>query len=144
VSWVDSDLAAYWPGDSHVDWAGADLYDVGPPSWLDGPYAFAAAHGKPFFLAEWGVRHGEIDPSRLTCRPDGRSCYQANANDFDHRLLADSDARFCATFAGRTASPRYVSRASLARISGPTASSGYEPARETSSTCPGRGHPHGA
>ena len=32
-------------------------YDVGPPSWLDPVYEFASQHSKPFFLAEWGVRH---------------------------------------------------------------------------------------
>jgi hypothetical protein len=63
VPWVDPDIAAYYPGDAYVDWVGADAYDVGPPSWLDGVYAFATAHAKPFFLAEWGVRH---DGSGLT------------------------------------------------------------------------------
>lgn len=55
---LDSGLEAYWPGDGYVDWAGASLFDRGGTAWLDGPYAFARAHGKPFFLAEWGVRHG--------------------------------------------------------------------------------------
>ena len=50
-------IAVYYPGDSYVDWAGADTYDYAPPSWLDSPYAFAVAHDKPFFIAEWGVRH---------------------------------------------------------------------------------------
>lgn len=54
---IDRDLAAYWPGDDYVDWAGADFYDVGPPSWLDGPYAFAVAHNKPLFIGEFGIRH---------------------------------------------------------------------------------------
>jgi PASTA domain/Glycosyl hydrolase family 26 len=57
VTWVDSNIAAYYPGDSYVDWAGADTYDYAPPSWLDPIYAFAVAHNKPFFIAEWGVRH---------------------------------------------------------------------------------------
>jgi hypothetical protein len=56
VTWVDSNIAAYYPGDSYVDWAGADSYDNAPVSWLDPVYAFAVAHNKPFFLAEWGVR----------------------------------------------------------------------------------------
>jgi hypothetical protein len=56
VGWVDSNIAAYYPGDSYVDWAGADSYDNAPVSWLDSVYAFAVAHAKPFFLAEWGVR----------------------------------------------------------------------------------------
>jgi chitodextrinase len=64
---IDSDLAGYYPGDTYVDWTGADHYDYGDPatttnpltpaSYLDAPYAFAAQHGKPFFVAEWGVRH---------------------------------------------------------------------------------------
>jgi Glycosyl hydrolase family 26/PASTA domain len=57
VNWVDPDIASYYPGDTYVDWIGADAYDVGPPSWLDPVYAFATTHSKPFFLAEWGVRH---------------------------------------------------------------------------------------
>jgi beta-mannanase len=27
VTWVDSDIAAYYPGDSYVDWVGADTGD---------------------------------------------------------------------------------------------------------------------
>jgi hypothetical protein len=54
---LDRDIDAYWPGDAYVDWAGADFYDVGPPSWLDGPYAFAVAHHKPFFVGEFAIRH---------------------------------------------------------------------------------------
>jgi hypothetical protein len=54
---IDRDINAYWPGDDYVDWAGADFYDVGPPSWLDGPYAFAVAHHKPFFVGEFAIRH---------------------------------------------------------------------------------------
>ncbi len=57
VPWVDPDLAAYYPGDAYVDWAGADVYDVGPVSWLDGPHAFAVAHGKPLIIGEAGIRH---------------------------------------------------------------------------------------
>lgn len=49
-------IAPYYPGDSYVDWAGADVYDYKPVSALDEPYAFARAHRKPFFLAEWGIR----------------------------------------------------------------------------------------
>jgi hypothetical protein len=58
VTWVDSNIAAYYPGDSYVDWTGADIYDNLPMSWLDSVYAFAVDHAKPFFLAEWGVRLG--------------------------------------------------------------------------------------
>jgi hypothetical protein len=66
VPWIDSNIAAYWPGDDYVDWAGADIYDGSPPSELDVPYDFAVAHGKPFFLAEWAVRHDRtgMTPSR--------------------------------------------------------------------------------
>jgi hypothetical protein len=58
VPWIDSNIAAYWPGDDYVDWAGGDIYDVQPAHDLDSAYSFAIAHGKPFFLAEWGVRLG--------------------------------------------------------------------------------------
>jgi hypothetical protein len=54
---VDRNIGAYYPGDGYVDWVGADVYDVGAPSWLDGPYGFAVAHGKPMFIGEFGIRH---------------------------------------------------------------------------------------
>jgi PASTA domain-containing protein/glycosyl hydrolase family 26 len=57
AGWVDPNIAAYYPGDSYVDWAGADTGDFAPPDWLDSTYAFASSHAKPFFLAEFGVRH---------------------------------------------------------------------------------------
>jgi len=57
VGWVAPNIDAYYPGDAYVDWAGADIYDVEPVGDLDAVYNFAAAHRKPFFLAEWGVRH---------------------------------------------------------------------------------------
>jgi hypothetical protein len=156
VSWIDPDIGSYYPGDDYVDWAGADTYDVGPPSWLDRPYAFAVEHGKPFFLAEWGVRHDgstltpaqqrdwieamfdyveahpaikainyfnynnrvggrvPIDPARTVTLYGGSVNYQANVNDHDHRLLADSGAGFRTTFAKRIAAPRFVSAASTA------------------------------
>lgn len=57
VTWVDPNIATYYPGDSYVDWAGADTGDFAPPAWLDSVYAFATSHSKPFFLAEFGVRH---------------------------------------------------------------------------------------
>jgi len=50
-------VIAYWPGDDYVDWVGADIYDVSPPHWLDGPYGLAAEHHKPFFIGEFGIRH---------------------------------------------------------------------------------------
>ncbi|MFY9579286.1 MAG: glycosyl hydrolase [Gaiellaceae bacterium] len=57
AGWVASNIDAYYPGDGYVDWAGADIYDVEPVGDLDAVYNFATAHRKPFFLAEWGVRH---------------------------------------------------------------------------------------
>lgn len=69
VSWgIDTDIVSYYPGDEYVDWVGVDHYDYGNPStpatnpfsvaqYLDPHYEFAVAHRKPFFLAEWGVRH---------------------------------------------------------------------------------------
>jgi hypothetical protein len=161
VPWVDPDIGAYYPGDDYVDWAGGDAYDVGPASWLDGPYAFAVAHGKPFFLAEWGVRHDgsilspsqqrdwleamfdyiesrpaikavsyfnynnrvggsvPIDPARTVFLYDGKVNYQANVNDLDHRLLADSGAGFRTAFARRIASQRYVSAATMTTTAAP-------------------------
>jgi hypothetical protein len=54
---TDEPVSAYWPGDDYVDWVGADIYDVSPPHWLDGPYGLAVAHHKPFFIGEFGIRH---------------------------------------------------------------------------------------
>jgi hypothetical protein len=54
---IDPNISAYYPGDEYVDWVGVDVYDVGVPSWIDGPYAFAVAHGKPVFIGEFGIRH---------------------------------------------------------------------------------------
>jgi Glycosyl hydrolase family 26/PASTA domain len=67
VPWVDPDIAAYYPGDAYVDWVGADIEDFSAPSWLDPIYAFATTHGKPFFLAEFGIR---FDGSTLTPAQD--------------------------------------------------------------------------
>jgi hypothetical protein len=53
----DEPVTAFWPGDDYVDWVGADIYDVSPPHWLDGPYGLAVAHHKPFFIGEFGIRH---------------------------------------------------------------------------------------
>jgi len=57
AAWVDPNIDAYYPGDSFVDWVGADTGDFASPSWLDSTYAFATSHAKPFFLAEFGIRH---------------------------------------------------------------------------------------
>jgi hypothetical protein len=54
---TDEPVIAYWPGDDYVDWVGADIYDVSPSHWLNGPYGLAEAHHKPFFIGEFGIRH---------------------------------------------------------------------------------------
>jgi hypothetical protein len=53
----DSNWQAYYPGDSYVDWVGADLNTWGYPGWLEPVYLFGLAHDKPFFLAEFAIRH---------------------------------------------------------------------------------------
>lgn len=53
----DSNWQAYYPGDEYVDWVGADLNDWGKPNWLDPVYQFGIDHKKPFFLAEFAIRH---------------------------------------------------------------------------------------
>ena len=50
-------IIAYYPGDEYVDWIGADIYDTSPLHWLNGAYGLAVAHGKPFFIGEFGIRH---------------------------------------------------------------------------------------
>ena len=65
---IDTNIVSYYPGDTYVDWVGADHYDYGNLSsatdtpfpvsnYLDPHYNFALAHNKPFFLAEWAIRH---------------------------------------------------------------------------------------
>jgi hypothetical protein len=63
---IDRDIGAYYPGDDYVDWVGVDVYDVGLPNWMDGPYAFAVAHHKPVFVGEFGIRHewSSLQPSQ--------------------------------------------------------------------------------
>jgi beta-mannanase len=56
--------SAYYPGDAYVDWVAVDGYNWGTsPSWgqwrsfkdiLSPVYAFYAARGKPFMVAETG------------------------------------------------------------------------------------------
>jgi hypothetical protein len=53
----DPNWWSYYPGDDYVDWVGADLNDWGRPDWLDSVYNFGVAHSKPFFLAEFTIRH---------------------------------------------------------------------------------------
>ncbi len=60
---VDTDISSYYPGDGYVTWVGADHYDYGDPALLNPHVRFALARKKPFFLAEWAIRH---PVSRLT------------------------------------------------------------------------------
>jgi hypothetical protein len=53
----DRDWQSYYPGDEYVDWVGADLNTWGRPAWLDPVYKFSIDHEKPFFLAEFAIRH---------------------------------------------------------------------------------------
>jgi len=61
----DPDWEAYYPGDAYVDWVGADFYQC-PPEWLDPVYSFATTHGKPVFIAEFGIRPFGGDVSYAT------------------------------------------------------------------------------
>ena len=63
---TDEPVIAYWPGDDYVDWVGADIYDVSPPHWLDGPYGIAVSHHKPLYIGEFGIRHefSELTPTQ--------------------------------------------------------------------------------
>lgn len=144
---IDPHIDTYYPGDEYVDWVTADHYDYGPIAWLDPIEAFARAHGKPFGVVEWGVRHAastlapteqetwiddmfryaEAHPSLkllqyfdydMGATPfdaaeshvwlyDGVVNYRPFANDFDHRLLAESDAHFRSLFAAWASTARY-------------------------------------
>lgn len=58
----DPNWQSYYPGDEYVDWVGGDYYDAGdqylsPAAWLDEVVQFAVDRDKPFFLAEFGIRH---------------------------------------------------------------------------------------
>jgi beta-mannanase len=46
----------FYPGDAYVDWIGVDAYDFGGygPN-VQATINFAAAHGKPWSLPEWGL-----------------------------------------------------------------------------------------
>jgi Glycosyl hydrolase family 26 len=55
------------------------------------------------------------DPARLVYLDGGQVNYQANTNDDDSRLLADSGAGFGAAFARRISSSRYLSSIMTAR-----------------------------
>ena len=154
AGWVASNIDAYYPGDAYVDWAGADMYDVEPVNDLDAVYTFAVAHHKPFFLAEWGVRHGSstltparqrdwidamfdyfeshpdvkavnyfnynsrpdsgrpVDLARLVYLDGDQVSFQADVNDYDHRLVTG----FRTTYSARISNPRYVSATRSAAV----------------------------
>lgn len=58
VEWGgDPDWQAYYPGDNYVDWVGVNINDWGQPSWMDPFYTFGLEHDKPFFVAEFAIRH---------------------------------------------------------------------------------------
>lgn len=76
---IDRNIAAYYPGDAYVDWVGVDFYDAGDPAWVDAPYAFAVAHGKPVTIAEFGIRH---EWSRLTAAPAEWRAWLERAFDY--------------------------------------------------------------
>jgi hypothetical protein len=84
VAWVwnpvpNFEYAPYYPGDDYVDWAGADIYDDLKPADMEGTYQLAVAHGKPFFIGEWGVR---ISDSKLT-PPEQRAWLDAMFDYFE-------------------------------------------------------------
>jgi hypothetical protein len=56
------------------------------------------------------------DPARLIHLDGGQVSYQANTNDDDSRLIADSGAGFRATFAHRISSPHYLSSISTTPV----------------------------
>jgi hypothetical protein len=99
---IDKNIAAYYPGDDYVDWVGADFYDVGPPSWLDGPYAFATAHDKPFFVGEFGIRH---EWSSLTTAQQ-RAWLDASFDYFESHPAIKAISYF--NYCNRAGSTRYV------------------------------------
>ena len=61
-----------------------------------------------------------IDPARVVYLYGGRVNYQANVNDDDHRLLADSGAGFRSTFSTRIGSSRYISAVRTETVGGVT------------------------
>jgi Glycosyl hydrolase family 26 len=71
--WNDDTFRAWYPGDSFVDWIGADAYPhqtagnnvLTEPGGLNQIAVFGAAHGKPAMLAEWGVTSPDPDTAWL-------------------------------------------------------------------------------
>jgi hypothetical protein len=68
-----STMANWYPGDAYVDWVGADGYNFfgcNGPRWRDfgtifsSLNSFAAAHGKPAVIAEWGSTEDPSTPGR--------------------------------------------------------------------------------
>jgi len=70
---VGEPASEWYPGDSYVDWIGADAYPRQDSSvdafteadGLDQLAAFAKQHGKPMMLAEWGVTSPDPDNAWL-------------------------------------------------------------------------------
>lgn len=114
-------VEASYPGNDHVDFVGLDIYDGGGRTTLTGakrwawkrtqPYGldwhetFAAKHGKPRSIPEWGVTdsgHGGVgdDPYYITqmvaeIADVAYGCYfEVNARDGAHRLMPNSGTSF--------------------------------------------------
>jgi hypothetical protein len=68
----------YFPGNDYVDWVGVDDYqppDMGFEDTIQVPYDWFAEHapGKPFIVAEWGMKHTSDDgqtPYEVPAYPD--------------------------------------------------------------------------
>lgn len=81
----------YWPGDSHVDWMGLDLYRH-PWSFGDPWRKWAIAHRKPYCICESGFEQGATvrDPARgITLDKDGSKT--------GHSLIDDTRAQIKAS-----------------------------------------------
>ena len=76
IAWVlmaithrDGRQAAYYPGDEHVDWIGADGYNLGRPwrscATVFGPFAaWAERRDRPLLIAEMGTNDDPAVPDR--------------------------------------------------------------------------------
>jgi hypothetical protein len=103
-------LSAWYPGNDDVSIIGADAYDtdctndetVAQEGWaafasagdpaLDSIEAFAAAHGKPMALPEWGLEPGKDDPAYV----DGIG-HMADSEDFAFQSYFDTGDASVAT-----------------------------------------------
>lgn len=78
LAYSNGRAAAFYPGDSYVDWIGVDGY-ARPEyptftSLFSGANSFAALKGKPLMVAECGVHRRTIDSSTTT-RPTAQSTW---------------------------------------------------------------------